>query len=184
MGYDYIKDLRERRKKEGRCRDCENIRVLNRQSCSVCLEKTSKSNKKRRLRLRDRGICPSCGVRKVSLGYTTCDVCIERQTECKEKRFFQYRATHFNGAFRTNISAKDLWSLWKKQRGRSALTGKRMTLRRRPELDHIIPKSKGGTHDLSNLRWALKLENRAKGNLSDKEFISLCSDVSKFFGGA
>lgn len=43
--------------------------------------------------------------------------------------------------------------------------------------DHIIPTSKGGTNDLSNLGICIKEANRAKDDLSIKELISLCQKI-------
>lgn len=44
-------------------------------------------------------------------------------------------------------------------------------------LDHIIPTSKGGTNDLSNLGICLKEANLAKGELSIKELHNLCEKI-------
>jgi 5-methylcytosine-specific restriction endonuclease McrA len=62
------------------------------------------------------------------------------------------------------------------------LTGKPIDLRQPNtyNLDHIIPTSKGGTNDLSNLEICTKEVNFAKGNLSVEEFIRLCNDVIDF----
>jgi len=87
-----------------------------------------------------------------------------------------YRATHFNSAFGTNLSARSLGSLWRKQRGLCVLSGEKLTITN-AELDHIAPKSRGGTHELSNLRWLSKRINRLKRNYSDSEFIALCGAV-------
>lgn len=50
------------------------------------------------------------------------------------------------------------------------------------EFDHVVPRSKGGTNDLSNLGVASREANRAKGALSLDDFISLCEKVARNFG--
>lgn len=60
--------------------------------------------------------------------------------------------------------------LWSRQRGRCALCGDEMTMAtngidRDYDVDHILPKSLGGTFAMSNLQLTHKRCNRAKGNL-------------------
>lgn len=47
-------------------------------------------------------------------------------------------------------------------------------------LDHIVPTSKGGTNDLSNLGVCLKSANCAKGDLSLNELYDLCEKILRF----
>lgn len=49
-------------------------------------------------------------------------------------------------------------------------------------LDHIIPVSKGGTNDLSNLGITIPSVNYAKSDLTVDEFISLCKSVLEYNG--
>lgn len=44
-------------------------------------------------------------------------------------------------------------------------------------LDHIIPRSKGGDNSLNNCQIACSAANRAKSDLSYEDFIQLCKDV-------
>lgn len=96
-------------------------------------------------------------------------------TEYQRRRFFWIRATKLK-----NVTAKDLASLWKRQRGLCALTGRRLD--RTAQLDHITAKARGGTDDLSNLRWLCKVANLALRELSDAEFLELCADCISFAG--
>jgi 5-methylcytosine-specific restriction endonuclease McrA len=47
------------------------------------------------------------------------------------------------------------------------------------QLDHIVPTSKGGTNDLSNLQICTKQANIAKSNLSLDELKMLCKKILK-----
>lgn len=91
------------------------------------------------------------------------------------RRIFWGRALRLRG-----VTALDLWKLWKRQRGLCALSGRPLT--KTAEIDHIIPKVRGGTGDLCNLRWVTKEANRAKRDLMDDEFISLCQDCARWVG--
>jgi len=96
------------------------------------------------------------------------------------KRFFWSRAQRLRrDGF--EISPYELALLWKTQRGRCALSGRRLT-RETAELDHIIPRKRGGDSRFSNIRWVRKEANRAKRDLTDVEFIRLCADVLKHVG--
>ena len=59
---------------------------------------------------------------------------------------------------------------------RCALTGRQLE----PDtasVDHKIPLSMGGPHDISNL-WVLHTQiNRAKGTMTIEEFIGMCREV-------
>ena len=46
------------------------------------------------------------------------------------------------------------------------------------QLGHIVPGSRGGKHDVSNLLWITKEMNRMMGQLSVDEFVSLCNQVA------
>jgi len=94
------------------------------------------------------------------------------------KRFFWSKAMKLKGE--NKATTKQIASLWKKQKGLCALTGKK--LNRTSQLDHILPKSRGGTDYIENLQWLSKEANLAKRDLTDAEFIKLCSCVMKWIG--
>jgi 5-methylcytosine-specific restriction endonuclease McrA len=94
------------------------------------------------------------------------------------KRFFWGRAMKLRGEIRATY--KELASQWKKQKGLCALTNRK--LNRNAQLDHIIPKIKGGEDSIGNLRWVCAEANLAKRELFDDEFIQLCMDVLRKVG--
>lgn len=49
-------------------------------------------------------------------------------------------------------------------------------------LDHIMPRSRGGTNSLDNLQLATPEANQAKADLLLPEFLELCEKVLKNFG--
>jgi 5-methylcytosine-specific restriction endonuclease McrA len=90
------------------------------------------------------------------------------------RRFFWGRAMKLRGEGRATTA--NLAYLWKRQRGRCALTGRRLN-RENSHLDHITARARGGADNISNLRWVCIEANLAKRELSDAEFIALCADV-------
>ena len=75
------------------------------------------------------------------------------------------------------VTAKMIFELIERQNYQCALSGRQLT----PEsasLDHIVPLSRGGQHDLSNL-WIVDHQvNSAKGTLTVEEFVALCREVA------
>lgn len=101
----------------------------------------------------------------------------------QERHFFAYRALRWNAHYASRgerITPNQLASLWRIQRGRCALTGRKLD--RTAHLDHIHSIAQGGPHNLANLRWLDPKVNLARRALSDAEFLSLCSDVVRWIG--
>lgn len=72
--------------------------------------------------------------------------------------------------------------LWDRQGGRCGLTGRELdplTM----QLDHIVPRVRGGGDDLENLRWLSREANQAKRDLLDDEFLDLCAEALMFAAG-
>jgi 5-methylcytosine-specific restriction endonuclease McrA len=46
------------------------------------------------------------------------------------------------------------------------------------ELDHFVPRCKGGSSKLDNLRLCTRISNRVKNGLSFDEFIQLCAKIT------
>lgn len=94
------------------------------------------------------------------------------------RRFFWGKAMKLRGEDRA--TTWELAALWKKQRGRCALTGRRLD--RSAQLDHKTPKARGGGDDIRNLQWLSEETNLAKRALTDAEFVALCADVMRWIG--
>lgn len=96
--------------------------------------------------------------------------------EYSARRFFWSRATKLRGPDRA--TARCLAALWRSQRGRCWLTGRKLD--RTAQIDHAVPKCRGGTDAPSNLRWLCAEANIAKRHLTEDEFVALCRDVSRY----
>lgn len=97
----------------------------------------------------------------------------------RERHFFAWRARIFSMHY-APITAKQLALLWRQQRGRCGLTGRKLD--RSAVIDHILPISRGGSHGLENLRWTTDEANHAKRDLTDEEFFALCHTVTEWIG--
>jgi len=106
----------------------------------------------------------------------------ERQTKKMRdyalRRFFWNKANKLRGEHAANC--QDLARLWKAQRGRCALTGRRLD--RSAEPDHRTPKARGGNDSVENLQWVCREANRAKRDMTDDDFVALCGDVMRWIG--
>lgn len=94
------------------------------------------------------------------------------------RRFFWKREQHLRG--KDKATARQLALLWKQQRGICALTGRRLD--RSAQIDHKLPKARGGSDQIENLQWVCEEANIAKRHLTDEEFIVLCGDVLRWIG--
>lgn len=75
-------------------------------------------------------------------------------------------------------SADEILQLLEKQKFRCALTGRKLT----PDtatLDHILPVCREGPHTIENAQVILKEVNRAKGTMTNEEFVDLCRAVTR-----
>jgi len=124
-----------------------------------------------------------------ALGNVIDDRCWRRHRRCAGSRFCQARRVNLLGFLawlverRHNIAAategvqvQGILRLVKQQQYRCALTGRELT----PEtaaLDHIVPVSRGGEQRIENAQVLHKEVNRAKGTLTNEEFIALCREV-------
>jgi len=96
---------------------------------------------------------------KCSGGYTK-EVCSRGESNMKARR----------------VSTSNVLLLLKQQQYRCALTGRELTPQT-AALDHILPIRCGGEHVMENVQVLHKDVNRAKGSLTNDEFINLCNDV-------
>lgn len=74
------------------------------------------------------------------------------------------------------VKITDVRLMLEKQGHRCVLTGRELT----PEncsIDHIMPLCKGGGHAKDNAQLVVMEVNRAKGMMTEDEFIQLCHDV-------
>jgi 5-methylcytosine-specific restriction endonuclease McrA len=100
-----------------------------------------------------------------------------REQQCARMRAYQRRRFFWWRARRLEVTPRQLATLWKRQRGRCALTGRRLD--RTAQLDHILPRAKGGCDRIENLRWLCPDVNLAKRDMTDEQFTSICQDVLK-----
>lgn len=75
-----------------------------------------------------------------------------------------------------DITKKTVLKLIQSQQYRCALTGLPLTPPT-ANLDHVVPLSQGGTHEIENCQVLRADINRAKGTLNNDEFIALCKAV-------
>ena len=70
----------------------------------------------------------------------------------------------------------ELWGLLKRQRMLCGLTGRRLN-RDNISLDHIVPLSKGGSNEPSNLRFVHIDANTFKMDMDDSDLLELAKDI-------
>ncbi len=97
----------------------------------------------------------------------------------KKNHFFRWRARLLNRTGK-NVTAQQLASLWKDQRGLCALSGRKLS--RDAHVDHIMPRAKGGATTISNIRWLDPWVNIALQDLTDDEFRQRCTQVAEWIG--
>ena len=69
-----------------------------------------------------------------------------------------------------------LLSTWEAQGGKCALSGRNLDIITL-EVDHIIPRSRGGGDEAANLRLVCREANTAKRAMLDSELFDLCSEI-------
>jgi len=77
------------------------------------------------------------------------------------------------------VSQQNVLSLLKFQEYRCALTGRPLSTET-VALDHIVPMSRGGQHNIDNAQALHKEVNKAKGTMSNEDFIQMCREVVKW----
>lgn len=78
-----------------------------------------------------------------------------------------------------SVKSHEVAGLLERQQFCCALTGRALV----PEaaaLDHVIPVSRGGLHDIGNAQILDKAVNRAKGALTNEEFVQMCREVAAY----
>ena len=166
------KQLWVEKKTRNECISCNRIVSTGKSKCEICLKKQREQRAKREITRFNGGLCIKCGKLSHTLNSKTCGNCF-----CRNVSKF-----HFN----TYSHTDDLMNLLVKQDHKCPYTGRKLTLGENCTLDHIVPKSRGGKNELSNLQWVYYLDhiniNTIKWTMTDEEFKKLILEVSIHLG--
>jgi len=102
----------------------------------------------------------------------------ERNKQMMKEDPFRWRALLLTSKFKRQVTKSELMGLWT---GLCGLTGMELKIED-ADIDHILPVSRGGTHEISNLRWVCSRANEAKGNMTDSELLLFCKQIAEWIG--
>jgi 5-methylcytosine-specific restriction endonuclease McrA len=124
--------------------------------------------------------------RRIDLLYYTAwliEMCHDRQRSCRSdywrnlrRQGRDARASCEDHGSSSGITVPTVLELIERQHCRCALTGRRLTPST-AALDHVVSISRGGRHCIENAQVLHKEVNRAKGTMTNEEFIRLCYEV-------
>lgn len=75
------------------------------------------------------------------------------------------------------VTGSSLEELFYAQDQKCCYTGQALTLENM-QLDHVIPLSRNGYHEMENVCWTTKRINRMKGTMTEREFVEVCEMVA------
>ena len=154
-----VRKWQEEQKSKGLCIECSNPATGLR--CDACNKRRADYRKRKTIEWKENGLCNQCGKET-----------IKNKNQCEKHYLMQVSSDRLD----SSKYWKELKELIEKQNYKCALTGDKISFDN-IELDHILPTSRKGTNELSNVRWVTKQANRFKQNLTDKELKILCNKI-------
>lgn len=149
------------RKANRLCTDCGKENDIPGNRCTPCREKVRTGASKIYRKKRNVGECAQCN-QQATIGVL-----------CEKHWFCHISKAHFGHI----KNAKLLKDLLEKQAYRCPITGRLLTPGVNTSIDHIVPRSKGGSNDFNNLQWVDYNANVAKAELSLDELIKLSNEI-------
>lgn len=148
----------QKRKADGLCVDCwKNPTKQGSSKCMDCYEKIKARDLKRKNNRLEQELCAYCDNKQVGGGS---QLCLDHYLKATSR-------SHFG----TTKRCKELSDLFLEQDGRCPYTNKKLTLGNCTSIDHIVPKSRGGSLDVSNLQWVSTEVNFMKMDMLHEEFL-------------
>ena len=158
-----VRKWQQKQKDKGLCIECSNPATGLR--CDACNKRRSEYRKKKKIEWKKNGLCNQCGKETIS-----------GKNQCEKHYLMQISIDRLG----TSEYWKDLKELMAKQNFKCALTGNDISFESDIDLDHIIPTSRNGNNELSNVRWVTRQANRLKNNLTDDELKALCLKIIQY----
>lgn len=155
-----VRKWQKKQKSKGLCIECSNPTSGLR--CDACNKRRSEYRKRKKTEWKENGLCNQCGKETIN-GKNQC-----------EKHYLMQVAIDRLG---TSKFWKDIKDVIQKQEYKCALTKENISFEDDIDLDHIIPTSRGGKNEISNVRWVTRKANRLKNNLTDKELKDICLKI-------
>jgi len=168
------KALFAEKKQRGECITCTNLSIEGKCHCDICLLKIRSRRKNREDKRRQDGVCVRCGKEKGGANSGMCPLCYAKETS----------VFHFGSVNR----ASELVALLKSQGSRCPYSGEELILGDNTSLDHVVPRSRGGSDEIENLQWLYSRNvfdvNRMKWDMTDKEFRDSIIKLADFLRGS
>ena len=92
---------------------------------------------------------------------------------CKECWFLDKGSVRAGGILGEEIIKR----LWDEQEGRCFYSGEVLVPGKNASIDHQIPRSKGGSNEISNLKWVSRTINMMKNDMDHDEFLLMCKKI-------
>ena len=162
----YLKQRNDKVVVQKLCRVCSAPALEGVRLCETCRSNLNQLRADRKLLRQQLGLCITCG--KESSG-NKCVNCYLKETahfHLKQRKLYPKLIEILNG-----------------QNGVCPYTGEKLILGQNTTLDHKIPKSRGGTSDISNLQWVYKGEfdvNWMKGMMTEEEFLEAIEKIHRY----
>lgn len=187
---DFYADPRGKLGRSGRCKSCHGNYYRSNVSKGLCREcgkprgdsgttlRCAECSGRARVKIgaiqaarRASGLCVVCASPRITTSF--CDVC-----------WYKDAARGLGRDRRGRVERQQTGPLWQVLRAkliaqefRCALTGELMIIGENAEIDHILPKSRGGGNDPTNLRWVTSAANVMKWNRTDEELAVMCRQI-------
>jgi hypothetical protein len=159
-------EQRKLRVASGICRSCKKREIIDgKHFCQPCHEKSLQRLKLMSQFRKEAGLCYKCGKEPLD-GFCYCEICYYKS---KSQTYFG-NIDHW----------KEFRDLLASQGGRCIYSGRLLSIGVDAEIDHRIPKTRGGKNEMANFQFLHTYVNRMKMDHTHEEFLSLIRDISEY----